>query len=254
VRVPAFALPLVRGLLDLAWPTDCLVCRTPLDLRQARGACLACWGRLRPLLGACPRCGEPTGTSDLLAPGGIPCAGCLLHGGPPDLHGVRPAVAYDAVARTFLLGAKLRGRPELLPLLGAQLASLLCAGAFADGCGAVVPVPSHPLVRLRRGFDPAREIARPVAAALALPLVPALRRRLASGGAAKRLTAAGRLRSLQHAFRPRAGRRLPACVLLVDDVLTTGATAAACARELRRLGVEEIRVAVWARTPRRGPI
>ena len=254
MRVPTFVVPLVRGIFDLAWPSDCLVCRTPLDLRQARGACLACWGRLRPLTGACPRCGEPTGSSDLLAPGGLPCAGCLLHGGPPDLRGVRPAVAYDGVARAFLLGAKLRGRPELLPLLGAQLASLLRAGAFADGCQAVVAVPSHPLVHLRRGFDPAREIARPVAAALGLPLVPALRRRPTRGGPAKRRTAPDRVRLLEDAFHPRLRRRLPPAVLLVDDVLTTGATAAACARELRGMGVEEIRVAVWARTPRRARI
>ena len=91
---------------------------------------------------------------------------------------------YDGVARGFLLAAKLGGRPELLPLLGAQLAALLRAGSFAEGCGAVVPVPSHPLVRLRRGFDPAQEIARPVATALGLPLVRGLRRRLRGGGPA----------------------------------------------------------------------
>ncbi|HEX5041452.1 MAG TPA: double zinc ribbon domain-containing protein [Candidatus Polarisedimenticolaceae bacterium] len=254
MRVPSPVRPIVRALLDLAWPSDCLVCRTPLDLRHARGACLSCWGRLRPLRAVCGRCGEPTGTSDLLAPRGLPCAGCLLTGGPEDVTAVRPAVLYDGVARAFLLGAKLRGRPELLALFGAQLASLLAAGGFARGCGVVVPVPSHPMVRLRRGFDPAREIARPVAKALGLPLVSPLRRKLRRGGPAKRLSAAARARLLAQAFQPRSRGSLPPVVLLVDDVLTTGATAASCARALRALGVEEVRVAVWARTPRRAPI
>jgi predicted amidophosphoribosyltransferase len=158
------------------------------------------------------------------------------------------------VARGFLLGVKLGGRPELLPLLGAQLSATLRAGAFARGCRAVVPVPSHPLVHLRRGFDPALEIARPVAADLGLPLVRGLRRRLRGGGAAKRLSAADRARVLARAFVPALGRPLPPTVLLVDDVLTTGATATACAVELRTAGVEEVRIAVWARTPRRPPI
>lgn len=254
MRVPSLVRPLVRGLLDLAWPSDCLVCRTPLDLRHARGACLHCWGRLRPLRATCGRCGEPTGPSDLVAPCGLPCAGCLLHGGVQGVAAVRPAVLYDPVARAFLLAAKLRGHPELLPLLGAQLASLLRAGSFAADCGAVVPVPSHPLVQLRRGFDPAREMARAVATTLGLPLVAALRRGLRHGGPAKRMSAAARSRRLARAFHPASDRRLPPVVLLVDDVLTTGATAASCARALRKRGVEEVRVAVWARTPRRPPI
>lgn len=250
MRVPSFARTLAQGLLDLAWPSDCLLCRSPLPLRHGRGACLRCWTRLTPLRRACPRCGEPGGISDLLAPEGLPCAGCLLTGGPRAFQAVCPAVLYDGVARGFLLGAKLGGRPELLPLLGAQLAALLRAGSFAHGCGAVVPVPSHPLVRLRRGFDPAREIARPVAADLGLPLVPGLRR-VRGGAPAKRLSAADRERALARAFALSARRPLPPAVLLVDDVLTTGATVTACALELRTAGVAEVRIAVWARTPRR---
>ncbi|HET9299241.1 MAG TPA: phosphoribosyltransferase family protein [Candidatus Polarisedimenticolaceae bacterium] len=254
MRVPFLVRPLVCGVLDLAWPTDCLACCAPLGLRHVRGACLDCWVRLRPLRATCGRCGEPTGPSDLVAPSGLPCAACLLHGGLKGIAAVRPAVLYDPVARSFLLGAKLRGHPELLPLLGAQLASRLRAGSFAADCGAVVPVPSHPLVQLRRGFDPGREMARPVAAALGLPLVSALRRGLRHGGPAKRLSASARSRRLAGAFQPGSRRPLPPVVLLVDDVLTTGATAASCARALRERGVAEVRVAVWARTPRRPPI
>jgi predicted amidophosphoribosyltransferase len=163
-------------------------------------------------------------------------------------------VVYDGVARRFLLRAKLHGCPEILPALGAQLAAVVAASRAAEGCGAVVAVPSHPIVRLRRGFDPAWEIARPVAAALRLPLRRALRRRLRHGTAAKSLSAAARARSLDGAFTAFRPRGLPRAVLLVDDVLTTGATAAACAEALRSVGVEEVRLAVWARTPRRSPI
>jgi predicted amidophosphoribosyltransferase len=109
-------------------------------------------------------------------------------------------------------------------------------------------------VHLRRGFDPAREIARPVAEALGLPLVFALRRDLRRRGPAKRLSASARTRQLAGAFHPSSRRRMPPVVLLVDDVLTTGATAGSCARALRELGAEEVRVAVWARTPRRPAI
>jgi predicted amidophosphoribosyltransferase len=153
-------------------------------------------------------------------------------------------VAYDGVARRFLLRAKLSHRAEILPLLGAQLASALAGSTFPAGCQAVIPVPSHPISRLRRGFDPAREIARPVASALSLPLVLALRRRLGSGGPVKQLSAAARARTLQSAFArgtpplPRGaprGRR-------PDH----GGTAAACIPVLRARG-EEVRL-VWART------
>jgi predicted amidophosphoribosyltransferase len=246
--------------LEITWPTDCFVCGEALSLDQCLGACLACWARLAPLRASCSRCGEPTAASDLVGPPGLPCAGCLLARGMgrpqavSQLSGVRPAVTYDAVAQRFLLRAKRDGRVEILAVLGVQLASMLAVSAFAADCEAVIPVPSHPLARLRRGFDPARALAWPVAAALGIPLKGALRRRLRRGGAAKRLSAAERARALEHAFAPAMRRPLPRRVLLVDDVLTTGATAAACVPPLRALGVEEVRVAVWARTPRRAPI
>ena len=259
MRLRPIARRLLSAVLDVAWPTDCFVCGVRLRLDQSCGACVSCWTRLRPLRGSCPACGEPAATSDLVGPPGLPCARCLLalgRGRPwsrAALSGVRPAVAYDEVARRFLLRAKVGGRGEILPLLGGQLASTLVASSFAAGCGAVVPVPSHLGARLRRGFDPALEISRTVAAALCLPLVRALRRRWSRPGAAKRLSAAARAVALEGAFRSVGGRPLPARVLLVDDVLTTGATAAACARALRARGVEEVRLAVWARTPSRPP-
>ena len=178
------------------------------------------------------------------------CSGCLL--APLPLDGAASAVVYDGLARSFLLRAKLGGRPEILPALGRQLAEMLALGAPA-GLTAVVPVPAHPWVRLRRGFDPAREVARPVARALGLPVRRRwLRRRWTGPRAVKRLGAGERTRALSAAFvasRRCEGQR----ILLVDDVMTTGATASACARSLRRAGASAVWVATWARTPWRGP-
>jgi predicted amidophosphoribosyltransferase len=160
-------------------------------------------------------------------------------------------VEYDSLARRFVLRAKFGRRRELYRVMGQHVGALVAASSGLPPPTAVVPVPSHPWIELRRGFNPALEIARGARAAVGAPLRPAwLRRRLAGIRSVKRLRASGRRRALQGAFvasRRTRGER----ILLVDDVLTTAATAEACARALRASGAKEVCLVVWARTPRR---
>jgi predicted amidophosphoribosyltransferase len=145
--------------LAFVLPTACFGCGAALGAVQRLGACAGCWGGLRALAPPlCPTCGLPEPAStDLLGPAGGRCSRCVLR--PGALDRVRPAVAYDALARSFLLRAKLGGRSELLVPLGDQLARVLEITGFAEGCDEIVPVPSHPWVTLRRGFVPALELA-----------------------------------------------------------------------------------------------
>jgi predicted amidophosphoribosyltransferase len=171
----------------------------------------------------------------------------------PIFDGARPAVEYRGVARRFLLAAKFGGRRDVLRELGGQLAQVLLASGFARGCDVVAPVAAHAWSRMRRGYNPALEIARAVGAALGLPVDSRLiRRRLTHPSVAKRLGARGRRAAAASAFR--ASRRARGLnVLLVDDVMTTGATAEACAVALKARGALEVRVGTWARTPRGEP-
>jgi ComF family protein len=157
-------------------------------------------------------------------------------------------VAYERSARAFLLRAKLGRRPELFALLGAQLSRRIEVAGFAEGCTVVLAVPSRPWITALRGFSPAHRLARPVARTLRLPLVRrGLHRRLTAGGATKLMSARRRRRALEGSFVVRSrvrGER----VLLIDDVVTTGSTVAACASALRAAGAAEVRVAAWART------
>jgi len=158
-------------------------------------------------------------------------------------------VLYDATARRFLLRAKNGHRREILGPLAGQLAAAVAVSGIADGIDGVVPVPSSPLARWRRGFDPASLLAQELARAAGLPLLDdVLRKRGLGGPAVKSLNATARWAG---AGRNIAARRVVsgAKILLVDDVLTTGATAAACAVAIRNAGAAEVRVAVWARTP-----
>ena len=225
-------------------PADCFGCGRRLS-RHHLGACPSCWAALVPLATACcARCAIPLEGSD---PAGRLCLRCLRR--PFPLDEALAAVAYRGVARQFLLRAKERGRPELLRPLAEQLLTATAASGIARRADVVVPVPSSLRSRIRRGFIPARELARIVARGSSLPWSPdGLRKRGLAGQAFKGLGAAERLEQARNAIDLRDVFR-GAQVLLVDDVMTTGATLAACGHALRRAGVLSVRAAVWARTP-----
>lgn len=243
-RVRRRAFPLV----DFVLPSTCFACGLPLGVHQSMGACIDCWIGLTPLPGpTCRRCALPCPPStDLLGPAGGACARCLRSGSP--LEEVRAAVAYEGAARRFLLRVKLSRRRELLPAMGLGLAALVRHWGLARGCAAIVPLPSHPWTRARRGFWPALELAREVARATG---VPVRRKLLAAGLRLSRPTK--RLRRVERMARGGRGmrvRRPPPGdrILLIDDVMTTGSTLLAAASLLKEAGARQVVGAVWART------
>ena len=132
-----------------------------------------------------------------------------------------------------------------------RLMADLMAGALmsAPRPDALVPVPLHARRIRQRGYDQALELARPLAAALALPLRADLLQRIRATAAQSELDAGQRQRNLARAFAVADQAALPAHVALVDDVMTTGATLAAAAHALRTAGVERVDAWVCARVP-----
>jgi len=238
---------LIYPFLAFALPSRCFGCGEMLGPLQRQGACCRCWARLELLAQPlCPTCSLPRPpTTDLFGPARGRCAACVLD--PPATDRVVAVVAYEPLARTFLLRAKRGGRPDVLDVLGRMVLACLQATGFAEGCTSVVPVPSHARASLRRGFVPALELARPVARALRIPFARrALRRRWTAAPSLKRLGRRARRLAVSGALTV-TGRQDGQRILLVDDVMTTGATIGACASALKAAGAREVRAIAWAR-------
>ena len=180
------------------------------------------------------------------------CGGCrgLLRRLAPDpvlLCGVRTwaPVAYSGPARDLVRALKFRGASAVADAMAAQMAANAPAELLAAARPVLVPVPLHPRRLRRRGYNQAALIADALARRVGLEVADCLAR---TGSAA---TQVGRDRSERRAGPAgsvEARGPLRGCVLLVDDVATTGATLAACAAAARAAGAAEVAALVFART------
>lgn len=220
---------------DALWPRRCHLCDAPgamgLDL------CPDCAGGLPWMPEACPRCARPAVPDG----GGCPCE--LL---PASLDAVRAAFLYETPVDHWIPRLKFHGDVAVGRLLGELMVEGLGDAALPD---VLVPVPLH-TPRLRtRGYNQAMELARPLATRLRLRLDTRLLKRVKRTQAQSELGLEARTANLSDAFEVREGRVPPRHVVLVDDVMTTGATLQEAAWTLKDAGVARVDAWVCARVP-----
>jgi len=230
-----------EALAEVFLPSRCHSCRAGLRWRDGRaGVCSRCWDALRPHgEPQCPRCGSPGAGADCLA----------CRETPPPWDAAASFGPYEDALRELVLLLKYARHDELAEPLGELLAAVHAAAGW-PAPEAVVPVPLPWSRQLRRGFNQAELLAVPVARRARVPLRRLLGR-TRSGPQVGR-SRRDRLRAAPASFAARGAA--PTIVLLVDDVLTTGATAAACSRALRAAGAERVHLLTLARTPIPGRI
>jgi ComF family protein len=229
---------LVSAFWDLLLPRDCPGCGEilRLDPVESRGFCELCWQTVIPITDPCGRCGVP-GAAPL-------CPACRAC--PQPFASVRATWLYGGQLAVAIHRLKYRGAAHLARPLGA----LMAAGhaACPDGSSTViVPVPLHPARLRRRGFNQAALLAREAVRAMGAGHVRYdLLHRIRDTAPLAGLGRAQRLHNVEGAFaaRPEVRGRT---VLLVDDVMTTGATAAACARAALEQGARQVHVLTLAR-------
>jgi ComF family protein len=234
---------IVREAVDYALPPRCPSCGE--IVADPHRFCLGCWQSLT-LLGepCCRRCGLPFEYgSDLEAE----CGRCLAE--PPPFDRLRAAVAYGDTARKVALKLKYSGRPGVAE----TLAHLMVRHLAGEAEPMLVPVPLHRWRIWKRGYNQAALIASALSRRTGLSAeLDGLRRTRATPplrgmGRRERALAVRGAFEVRKAARDRLrGRR----VILIDDVFTSGATASACARVLRRAGAQSVEILCWARVVR----
>jgi ComF family protein len=236
----------LRAGLDLALPRLCAVCREPVE---GQGLCAACWSKLsfitRPY---CERLGIPF----VYDPGpGILSMEAIAD--PPAYQRARAAVRFDEISRALVHALKYGDRLDLAPMMGRWLSQ--AGRELLSDADALVPVPLHCRRRWARRFNQSAVLAAEVSAASGVPIAAGALKRVKFTAQQVGLSRSQRAANVQGAFRVPAegkaavaGRRL----LLIDDVLTSGATVEGCAKALLRAGARSVDVLVFARVAEAG--
>lgn len=233
--------------LDLVFPALCPVCDTTLGAGRRDPLCGTCWSAISRL-GApwCDRCGAASIVTEAEPPRVAPRLACALCASdPPQYDYARSAALYEGPLRDAIHALKFSGRRALASPLG-DLAAEQCAASLSGAIDALIPVPLARERERERGFNQAALLARRIGSHLDVPTRSSWLARTRSTRPQSELSAAERRANVRDAFRASdraAGRH----VLVVDDILTTGATLEACARALRDAGARCVGVLTVAR-------
>jgi ComF family protein len=229
------------GTLDLALPQLCPACREPV---RDGGLCAPCWGKLTQIAPPyCARLGIPFAYDP--GPGVLSMQAIA---DPPAYHRARAAVRYDDVARALIHALKYGDRIDLAPVMGRWMAR--AGREVLEGADALVPVPLHWRRLWARRFNQSALLSQAISRETGVPFNDTALKRIKSTAQQVGLSQSERAQNVQGAFgvppdrkAEVAGRRL----VLVDDVLTSGATSDACARALLRAGAQSVDLVVFAR-------
>jgi len=232
---------LVRRALDLALPPLCPACREPVG---DNGLCAGCWAKLTLI--APPYCGR-LGIPFAYDPGpGVLSMEAITD--PPAYQRARAAVRYDEIARTLVHALKYGDRLDLAPTMGRWMAR--AGRELLLDADALVPVPLHWRRLWMRRFNQSSLLAKAIAQECRVAVTETALKRVKATAQQVGLSQSERAQNVQGAFRVPHERRAEVAglrLVLVDDVLTSGATSDACARALLRAGARNVDVIVFAR-------
>jgi ComF family protein len=231
-----------RLILEMGLPQLCPSCRDPVG--DGAGLCAACWAKLSPI--ERPFC-EKLGIPFTYDPGpGIYSMQAIAD--PPAYARARAAVRYDEIAGTMVHALKYGDRLDLAPVMARWMAR--AGGELLSDAELIVPVPLHWRRMWSRRFNQSATLAKLLAKPHGLPVSVTALKRVRATPQQVGLSKSERAANVQGAFRVDAAGRAEIArrhIVLVDDVLTSGATVDTCARALLRGGARQVDVLTFAR-------
>ena len=238
---------LAGDIASLLWPRTCAGCGAPCEAVVCEG-CRAAVSLRRPDRD-CAVCGKTILATDAAAGSAAPvCEACRKRR--PAFDAARSAVDYSGPVSEIVQSLKYRRAAETAPWMAQFMVACIAANWPGERFDAVVPVPLHRSHENKRGYNQAELLAEGIARAREIDCDPRMLRRLRDTGTQTRLSAEERRANVAGAFAPGPGREACAygkCILLVDDVMTTGATLSAAASALRAAGAARIMALSFAR-------